>query len=204
MNTTRLFGTIISGVFLSCGATYAESNSVLAASPAPDATLYTTYYVYSAHTLINWGVCGSTQNSEGCFGGGYLGPYGKVGAILEGNPKINRTANTVTRDIYILDVAAGSDQTGVVLYIYKKVDQVTSDFDNATLALSQTLDLPVHGSTTARAFMAANDNFVFVGTSRSPEAIQIDKRSFAMTQRPGGYPPINLSAITADKHGYVT
>ena len=47
-------------------------------------TLYTTYQISSNHQTVSWIVCGSTQESEGCYGSGNLGPFGSVGALLEG------------------------------------------------------------------------------------------------------------------------
>ena len=39
---------------------------------------------------------------------------------------------------------------------------------------------------------------------RSPEAVEIDKRTFSVTQLGGFSPPINIFAITANDYGYVT
>jgi hypothetical protein len=41
-------------------------------------------------------------------------------------------------------------------------------------------------------------------TNQSPNAVEIDKRTFNVTQVGGFSPPINVSAITADQYGYVT
>jgi hypothetical protein len=64
----------------------------------PDSTLFTTYTIDAAHTGVNWLVCGSTPQTSGCYASGSLGPFGKVGALLEGNQW--SIANTVTRSIF--------------------------------------------------------------------------------------------------------
>jgi len=170
----------------------------------PDATLYTTYGINSTHTSVTWVVCGSTPQSEGCYDSGSLGPFHKVGALLEGNPSTNMSTNTVTRAVYVLDIATGSNRTGVTLYVYRKTDVVTSSFDTTSITLSRTISLPLVGGSSALAFMAANRMFLFIGTNRSPAAVEIKKGTSIITSIPGFSPPINVSAITADPYGYVT
>ena len=173
-------------------------------SGPPDATLFTTYGIDATHTSVSWVVCGSTQQTEGCYDSGNLGPFGKVGALMEGNPSTNRTTNTVTRAIYVLDIASGSNLNGVTLYVYKKTDTVTSTFDTTSVTLSKTISLPLVGGSSALASMAGNNKFLFIGTNNSPEAVEIQKSTFSITQIGGFSPPINVSAITADPYGYVT
>ena len=167
-----------------------------------DGTLFTSYFFDSTHTIPTWIVCGSTQNTSGCYGAGTLGPFGKVGAMLEGNPRTDLGTSTVTREIYVLDVASGTNQDEVVLDVYTKTDVITPDFDTVTVTLSQAITLPLTGGTSAKGFMAANRRFLLVGTSQSALAIELDKRTFATTQF-GAYSS-NLSSITADQYGYLT
>src|SRR5882757_361247 len=103
-----------------------------------DASLFTTYFLDTADTNVTWIVCGSTENTSGCYGSGNLGPFGKVGALLEGNPKTNVATNTVTRSIYVVDIASGGTQNAVVLYVYTKTDMITPDFDTVNVTLSNT------------------------------------------------------------------
>jgi hypothetical protein len=173
-------------------------------SGPPDATLFTTYNINPSHTSVSWVVCGSTQQSSGCYDSGSLGPFGKVGALIEGNSSTNRTTNTVTRAIYVLDIATGSNLNGVTLYVYKKTDTVTSSFDTTSVTLFKTVSLPLAGGSSALASMAANNKFLFIGTNQSPQAVEIQKGTFSITQVGGFSPPINVSAITADQYGYVT
>ncbi len=115
-------------------------------SGPPDATLFTTYNINATHTSVNWLVCGSTQQSSGCYASGSLGPFGKVGALLEGNQSSNLTTNTVTRVIYVLDIATGSNLNGVTFYVYKKIDTITSTYDTVSVKLSKTVSLPLIGA----------------------------------------------------------
>ncbi len=52
--------------------------------------------------------------------------------------------------------------------------------------------------------MAANPQFLFVGTDRSPQGVEVNKRNLTFSQVGGFSPPINVTAITADRYGYVT
>jgi hypothetical protein len=170
---------------------------------ALDATLYTTYGLNTTGTNVSWTVCGSTQNTSGCYGAGNLGPFGKVGALLEGNPKTDLTTNTVTRAIYVVDIASGSNFNEVVLYAYTKKDAITPDFDTVTVSLSKTVSLPLVGGTSAAASMAANTRFLFIGTNQSEAAVELDKRKFTISQV-SAFSGINVTSITADQYGYVT
>ena len=123
---------------------------------------------------------------------------------MEGEPTTNRIANTVTRAIYVLDSASGPNQNEVVLYVYTKVDTITTDSDTVTVTLSQTISLPLVGGTSAMTpQMAANKQFLFIGTDQSPQAVVLDKRTFSVTQL-GGSSSSNVFGIFANQYGYVT
>ncbi|HZR55351.1 MAG TPA: hypothetical protein VFA74_00640 [Terriglobales bacterium] len=169
---------------------------------APDATLYTSYNISSNLQTVNWSVCGSTQQSEGCYASGSLGPFGTTGALIEGNPATR--GDTITRTIYIVDIASGSNASGVTLYVYKKIDTVMPSFDTVTVTLTKTVDLPLVGGTGALCSMAANGHFLFIGTNKSSQAVRVQKSNYALTQLGGFSPPINVTAITANSRGYVT
>jgi hypothetical protein len=173
-----------------------------AAPPAaPDATLYTTYSAFasSGQTTISWTVCGSTQDDEGCYDSGSIGPFLGVGAMLEGDPSIK--GNVVTRLIYVVDSGSA---TSVKLYVYRKVDTITAEFDTTTVTLARTVKLPLTGGSTALCSMAANQGFLFIGTDQSPQAVSVKKSTLGVTTLGGFSPPLNVLAITADQYGYVT
>ena len=204
MRNRIVFRTLVATTLLCARLSYGQEGSVPAAPAAViDATVYTRYNTDIAHTTVNWNVCGSLPGSSGCYGSGSLGPFGQIGALLEGEPKTDRNANTVTRAIYVLDYKSGPNQNEVVLYVYTKVDTITTDSDTVTVTLSQTISLPLVGDFPAQTSMAANKKFLFIGTDLSPNAVQVDKRNFSVTQIVG-FPPINLFAITANPYGYVT
>ena len=175
----------------------------LQAAGPPDATLYTSYFFDSSYQEVSWVVCGSTAQTEGCYDAGQLGPFGTVGAMLEGLPSVNNKTNTVTRHIYVVDVAAG-DGKGVVLYVYKKQDVVSSSFDTTTITLSTTVNLPLTGGSKALCSMAANNGFLFIGTNHSSQAVEVQKSNLNVETIGGFSPPVNVTSITADKYGYVT
>ncbi len=172
------------------------------ASGPIDATLYTTYMLNGS--TVDLSVCGSVPGSSGCYGCGTLGPFVKLGALIEGNASQNTATNTVTRYIYAVDVAAGPSSDGVDLYVYKKTDTISSGFDTVNVTLFKTISLPLTGGTSATASMAANPRFLFIGTNLSTQAVRVQKSNFAIVDIPGFSPPIPVTAITADAYGYVT
>ena len=170
---------------------------------AIDSTLSTTYSLLGS-TKIDWSVCGSVGETSGCYGAGTIGPFGKIGPMIEGNPASNLAKGTVTRNIYVLDTAAGSSGTGVELYIYKKVDTITADTDTITVTLFKTVNLPLTGGATTIAYLAANKNFLFIGTNQDYFAIRVQKNNLALQQYGEVSGPATVSAITADPYGFVT
>jgi hypothetical protein len=173
-----------------------------AATAPPDANLFATYTLGTDYQSINWIVCGSTEETEGCYDFGTLGPFGEVGAMIEGDPSVKDT--TVTRDIYIVDVAAGTNGKDVELYVYRKTDSISPTFDTVTVVLLKSMALPLVGGAKAKAFLAANKDYLYVGTNRSQVALQVLKSSLSVTQIGGFSPPISLSAITTDGYGNIT
>lgn len=183
----------------------APAQTEVSANATPiDQTLYATYSISSDRTHLSLSVCGSLPGSEGCYGGADLGPFNSVGAVLEGLPSTDATTKTVTRDIYVLDAAAGPNKVGVDLYVYSRTDIISSSNDSITVVLTKTVALPLIGSTSAKASMAANKGYLYIGTNLSPQAVMVKKKTLAFTQVGGFTPPVNVSSITADEYGFVT
>jgi hypothetical protein len=183
----------------------ASAQTKIAPDSTPiDGTLYATYSVTSTRTHVLLSVCGSLPGSSGCYGGADLGPFNSVGAVLEGLPSTDKTTNTVTRDIYVLDTAAGPNKVGVSLYVYSRTDIISGTNDSITVVLTDTVALPLIGSLSAKASMAANSAQLYIGTNKSPQAVVLLKKTLAFTQIGGFSPPINVSSITADEYGFVT
>ena len=165
---------------------------------APDSTLFTSYFFGSNFQDVTWIVCGSTQQSSGCFGAGGLGPFGKVGAMIEGNPLVS--GNTVTRAIFVVD--CNSANNGVELYGYKKVDVVTATTDTITVTLIKQIALPLTGGSTAACSMVANQQLLFIASDQAGGGVvEVKKSNLNVTQLGGFAPPITL---TVDQYGYVT
>lgn len=173
----------------------------MAAGPI-DAGLYTTYSFYNGFVNVDWVVCGQTHGWYGCYSSGRLGPFGNVGAVMEGAPSTK--GNMVKRALYIVDVGTGSGVNTIKLYIYKKVDTIAPPNDSVTITLTKTVQLPLVGGTGASCFMAANSGFLFIGTNQSAQAVSVKKDNFAVTQLFEGAVGVNVSSITADKYGDVT
>ena len=169
-----------------------------------DSTLFTTYTMNTTRTNLTWYVCGSIPGlSNGCYGSGFLGPFGKIGAMIEGFPAQNLTKRTVTRYIYVLDENYASGLNGVALYVYKKVDTIAAGSDTVTIILVKTVILPLTGGISTVVSMAANKNFLYIGTNQDDLAVQVKKSTFALTQY-AETGDATVIAITADQYGFVT
>lgn len=163
----------------------------------PDETLYTSYFFSGNYQNVNWIVCGSTQQSEGCYGSGQIGPFGNIGALMESNAAVS--GSTVTRYIYIVD--SNPSGGGVELFVYKKTDVVTSSTDTTTVTFEKTISLGLSGGSNVVTYMAANQRYLFIGTNVWPQAVQVQKSNLKTTAIEGNAP---VSAITSDAYGYVT
>ena len=172
----------------------------IAAGPI-DAGLYTTYNFYNGFVTVDWVVCGQTHGWYGCYGAGSLGPFENVGALMEGNPSTK--GNTVTRTIYIVDTGTGSGVNTINLYVYTKVDTINPPNDSVTITLTKTAQLPLAGGTGTACYMAANGEFLFIGTNKSTEAVSVKKSNFAVKQLSDSSFGVNISSITADQYGNV-
>jgi hypothetical protein len=188
-------------ILLLCLSVTSSANAQDTALPPlpPDAGLYTSYFFGSSFQNLTWIVCGSTQQSEGCYDFGTLGPFGNVGAMLESDPITN--ANTVTRAIYVVD---SNSNGGVQLYVYKKTDVVTASFDTTTVTLIKNIPLPLTGGSTVACSMAANKQFLFIGTNQSSQAVEVQKSNLRVSSIGGFSPPVNVTSITSNSYGYVT
>ena len=165
----------------------------------PDYHLYTQYTVPNTFNNVYLTVCGSTADSEGCYGSAVFGPFGHAGALIEGNEVVS--GGTVTRNIYVVDdgdTSAGG--TGVKLYVYLKTDVVTASSDTVTTSLVNTVNLPLVTGRNVVTHVAADNGYLFIGTSLSQSALRISKSDLSMLSIPGG---AYLTSITANKYGHV-
>jgi hypothetical protein len=170
---------------------------------APDAGLETQYEFSNDLTSVTWIVCGYLPGSDGCYGSGSFGPFGHVGAILEGYTATN--GNSVQRAVYIVDVAAGSSGKDVILYRYLKTDTVTDgSYDTITTELTHQVTLPLVGGSDVRCSMAANSSFIVIGTDQSTSAVMVTKGSYKLQSIGGFSNAPTVTSITTDGYGYIS
>ena len=166
-----------------------------------DSTLYTTYILGPASQQIGYFVCGSTQESGGCFASGEIGPFGRVGAIIES--EASESGDVVTRYIYVVDTASGASADGVTLSVYKKTDTVTASFDTVVVTFVRSAALPLKGGAHANCYVAGSTTYLYVGTDKDPNAVQVSKASLKLTTISSGTSPpatrvLSISATTAE------
>ena len=173
---------------------------VLGQQKMPDSTLYTQYFTLQPPTQIHWVTCGSTQQSEGCYGSGTLGPFANACSIVQSVP-VPISSNTVIRYIYVLD--SGSTAGGAVLTAYKRVDVISPTYDTTTITTAATVPLTaLVGGTGVSCMLAQNPTNVYASTSQSTSAVAINKTSYSATSL-SGFDGV-VSSISADSYGFVT
>lgn len=158
---------------------------LLLARPAPafasvDGTLFTTYLLGPSSQEISYVVCGSTQESEGCFTSGEIGPFGRVGAVIEG--KARESGDVVTREIYVIDTASGASAKGVTLSVYRKTDTVTASYDTVEVNLLRSVPLPLEGGARANCYLTGSAAYLYVATDKGPTAVQVREDSLDVTE----------------------
>ena len=166
-----------------------------------DSTLFTTYMLGPSSQQINYLVCGSTEESEGCFTSGEIGPFGRVGAIIEG--KARESGDVVTREVYVIDTASGTGANGVTLSVYRKTDTVTASDDSVEVSLVRSVPLPLKGGAHANCYVAGSTGYLYVATDKGPTAVQVGKGSLELTEISSATIPaatrvVSISATTAE------
>jgi hypothetical protein len=165
------------------------------------AGLYAQYSSSDDGSYVSLEVCGSTQESEGCFGGAQLGPFGHACGVLEGKPTTK--GDVVTRAIYVLDKGSQSNSEAV-LDVYKRTDTITSTDDTVQVSLTQALSLSLPGGPSTECAMGAGPAYVFTATTASTQAAAINISSLDVSMVGGFSPPSDVTSITADDRGYVS
>jgi hypothetical protein len=165
------------------------------------ADLYATYTSSGDGANVSFDVCGSTQGSEGCFGGATLGPFGHACGVIEGAPKTK--GDVVTRAIYVLDKGSSSNSQAV-LDVYKRTDTITENDDSVQVTLIQSLSLGLPGGPSTECSMAEGKADVFAATTASTQAAEINISTLAVSLVGGFSPPADVTSMTADGRGYVS
>ena len=171
------------------------------ASTPVDQTLFTTYTLSRDSQSIEYSVCGSTSESDGCYASGSLGPFGRVGALIQGHTSYSGDA--AVREIYVLDVASGTGRTGVTLSVWRKTDTVSALFDSVQVEFVRSVSLPLTGGARANVYVVENSSFLYVGTDQGGNAVQVKKSNLALNPI-GGAAGGPITSITATDEGYVT
>jgi len=183
------------GVFLALATVFPlhAQNSIAQPLTAIDTNVFAMYN--GSPTSVTWTVCAA----KACYGTGTIGPFAAVGAMLEGVPTV--TGNAVTRYLYVVD----SGDAGVKLYVYKRTDTVISTFPykRIRVTLHKNIDLPLTGGSSVSTFMAANAKYIFIGTSLSDRAVEVNKSNLAVTEL-SGFQSHGVTSITSNEYGYVT
>lgn len=172
-----------------------------AAAAAPDSGLYTSYTLSSDATSISASVCGAVPGSSGCYGGGALTGFHRACAVIEGTPTYK--GNTATRLVYVLD---GQTLNSAVarLWVFRKIDAIAASFDTVTFTEIRRVDTGLPGGKRAACYLAANDTYLFAGTSAATSAARIGKTDYQVTAVGGSIPPANMIGISADERGWVS
>jgi hypothetical protein len=168
---------------------------------AVDAAFFTIYDFDLDYKTISFSLCDTNPGGVGCSNAQSLGPFGRVGSMVEGYP--TTVGNVVTRNLYVVDVAAGSTGFEVHLSVYKKADTISEAGGTSTIKLTKTVTLPLLGGATAVSFMAADRDYVFVGTDQEGMAVKVHKNSLAITIV-SVFGTGKVFSITADDYGYVS
>lgn len=176
---------------------------VTAHAAPPDAGFYTGYSLdYPGY--VTFITCGSSPTSEGCYGSGTFGPFSRVGCMIEG--MATTSGHVVTRAVFVIDVASGSESTGVTLYRYSKTDTIdpTSGDDTVHSTLTNTVALPLVGSATAACYIAGTTDFLYIGTDQTGSVIRVQKGPLTTTSVVANQPGSRIKALTADQYGFVS
>jgi hypothetical protein len=179
-----------------------------ASNPTPtgaslDSSLYTTFRADQNYQNLSLVTCGSLPGTEGCYGSATIGPFNRIGAVIEGGS--STIGDTVTRDVYVLDVAGGESGNAVTLYIWKMSNTIDGGFDQVGVKFDKAIPLPqLVGGSLALGFMAGNGGFLVMGTDQSLSAVILNKSKGTLSEVGGFSPPLNVVSITADANDYIT
>jgi hypothetical protein len=123
---------------------------------------------------------------------------------MEGDEVVNNTTNVVTRYIYILNDGNGLGGVSMRLDVYRKTDTISSTSDSVAVTKVKSVGLPVHGDTAAKCFMAANKDYIYVGTDQSSAVNRVAKAGYAVEGLFSAGQAAHVSSISSDKYGFAT
>lgn len=171
-----------------------------------DDNVYTSYSLVGTPHYVDWLTCGSDHSGKACFGSGQIGPFGRVGCMIEGVP--DYIGDSVTRAIYIVDVSTGTGGPGVTLFRYLKTDAIdpTTGNDSVSVVLTNTISLsaPLEGGANATCLMAGTGSFLFIGTDQTSTVLRVRKGPLTFITEIEGITGDKTQYITADEYGFVS
>jgi hypothetical protein len=172
---------------------------VLAPVPAR-AQLYTTYNFDNAG--FNWVTCGSTPQSEGCYGSGAVTTFGHLCAIFE--DYASGTTYDYKQHVYALDNNATGKKDVVLHILTLSISTDQTGFAHTTFTPLTNVKLPLTGGNGVKCYAAENGAAIVAGTNASTQAAYIDRKTLAVSGYGGFSPPATVSGITVDAAGYIT
>jgi len=188
---------------LSAVVCFASVAPLASARAAIGSGFFTGYSFYPDSQHVEFVTCGASLVSEGCYGSGNLGPFGRVGCMIEGDA--STVGNVVTRAIYIVDVNSGASGNGVTLFRYLKTDTIdaTGD-DTVSTHLTNTVPLSLIGNVNATCHVAGTSSFLYIGTDQTSSVVRVKKGALSAVEVIGGSTGYKIKYITANLAGYVS
>jgi hypothetical protein len=178
----------------------------LAASPACahrtalDDGLYSLYDAPSDGSEVDLLVCGRVGENDGCYKNVRFVDAESACAVIEGAP--SEEGNVVTRAIYILDRRAANGDP-LQLFVYDRTDTIADNYDTVRVTMRAQIPLHLKGSPKGACMLAANDRFLYAGSSRDKAAVSIAKDTLVVAKIHPESLAKDLTEITADDRGYV-
>jgi hypothetical protein len=167
----------------------------------PDSGLYT-YYYFNWGQWVAFSVCGTFEDTYGCYGGQEMtNAMEQPCAVLEG--PVSYKGNTIQRDFYVLDKRT-TEGAEAQLYVFHRTDTIIGDSYVVTASYTKTVALGFPGGVSATCSLAGNKPFIYVATNHTQQAAQVDRKSFSVTAVGGGSTPAQyVDAISSDDRGYI-
>jgi hypothetical protein len=189
---------------LSAVVCFASVAPLTSARAATDSGFFTGYSFYPDSQHVEYVTCGTSLVSEGCYGSGNLGPFGRVGCMIEGDA--SKVGNVVSRAIYIVDVDSGKTGNGVTLLRYLKTDTIdaTTGDDTVSVQLTNTVPLSLIGNASATCHVAGTSSFLYIGTDQTSSVVRVKKGALSAIEVIGGSTAYKIKYITANLSGYVS
>jgi hypothetical protein len=169
------------------------------AGAATPGTLYTKYVLVGG-TGIGWTRCGTATGSYACFGSGTIAGFDRPCALLEGSQ--TAIGSTISNEIYVLD-SGGRSLPYASLRVFKATSTVLGETVSTQIDFEQSVRLPIPSSPRVACLMAANQDYIYVGTSESA-AIPVKRSDFSLPTSAGYLGDLRLITVNNALFGVIT